>query len=104
MPVPETFYSSVYDKLHTVSLLDTDKPVVRVTEEQPNVVVTNNMQEVIRSGRISRKPMKLNVVQYMYNVSILKTFLIVVSSAPSHLVFDILIFRRNIWHFIKAFR
>ena len=31
-------------------------------------------------------------------------FLIVGSSAPSQLVFGILRFRINIWHFIKAFR
>ena len=31
-------------------------------------------------------------------------WLIVGSSEPSHLVFGILRFRTNIWHFIKAFR
>ena len=36
-------------------------------------------------------------------LSILKKLLIVGSSAPSHLVFGILRFRKNIWHFIKTF-
>ena len=61
MPVPETFYSSVNDKLHTAPLfLDTD---VHVTEEQPKVVVTNNIQEPISNTittRSGRKPLKLN--------------------------------------------
>ena len=37
-------------------------------------------------------------------LSVLKKLLTVGSSAPSHLVFGILRFRTNIWHFIKAFR
>ena len=37
-------------------------------------------------------------------LSILKKLLIVGSSAPSNLVFGILRFRTNIWHFIKGFR
>ena len=37
-------------------------------------------------------------------LSILKKLLIVGSSAPPHLVFGILRFRTNIWHFITAFR
>ena len=36
-------------------------------------------------------------------ISMLNKLLIVGSSVPFHLVFGILIFRTNIWHFIKAF-
>ena len=46
------------------------------------------------------------LILYIQNLllSILKKLFIVGSSAPSHLVFSILRFRTNIWHFIKAFR
>ena len=52
------------------------------------------------------KTFDLHFKEHIQNclLSMLKKLLIVGSSAPSHLVFGILRFKTNIWHFIKAFR
>ena len=59
--------------------------------------------EILRLASVDFRTLFKEHIQFFMS-SILENLLIVRSSAPSHLGFDILRFRKKLWHLLKAFR